>query len=119
MNTYDKSSTLTTLEILTRARALIADPNHWMQQDYSGVRDSEGTLIAVPAIYPGANCFCSIGAVHRVDNKPSIAMTEESEALKFLEIVMGGLVSIYNDSHTHAEVLAKFDEAIAAAKAAQ
>lgn len=114
MNTQS-SPTLSTIEILTRAKALIQDPKNWTQGEYA--RSAEG--IPIGERHPRATCFCSMGAIRRVTGSSSNLFYKNLDALRAVEVVTCEPLSEYNDSHTHAEVIAKFNEAIAAAKAAQ
>jgi hypothetical protein len=105
-----------TAEILKAARALISEPEHWTQETYA--RDKDGNKAHVQS--PSAYCFCSSGAVRRA----CIEQGEENdevagEAVLYLSDMVDGMsdsfnnIVIYNDNHTHAEVLAVFDKAIA------
>lgn len=109
--------TKTTVQILTEARALIADPFNWTQFEYAVHRRPEKAIVDIPCSveYEHANCFCSLGAIKKVCVTARLSLQAEHAALK-LEKVMQTSVARYNDTHTHAEVLAKFDEAIAAAQ---
>lgn len=99
----------TTAEILIEARKLIEKPENWTQ----GVdaRDSRG--IAVDYDHGGAVCWCAAGAISRI-GKMSDAV---GDAERTMRLAIGfGFISSFNDSRTHAEVLAAFDRAIEAAK---
>ncbi len=102
----------TTKEILIAAKALISDPAHWTQGEYSRNTDGRRTAHHDPA----AVCWCAMGAIIRV-----LPLREYSRAVGVTETLAawgaGGnsaadLVG-FNDGHTHAEVLALFDKAIA------
>jgi hypothetical protein len=113
-------------DILIRARELIADPAHWTQHYYTG----DGPIDA-----PETKCFCLVGAVDRAviekrgwldrfsDDNFAIAAVEDSSegaaAIKHLQAQLTDfvLVSDFNDSHTHAEVLQLLDRAIEKAPA--
>lgn len=95
-----------TLDILKQARELISDERRWTRGELA--RDSEGHEVDEDS--PSAACWCSVGAVWRV--------REGGEnlcgALTALEEAMGTEhIGDFNDSHSHAEVLAAFDAAIA------
>jgi hypothetical protein len=93
---------MTGLDVLIAARALIADPKHWGQGD--GHR-------------PGTNCASE--AIFR-----STKTYDESVAAMIALIeTIGGVGNVHiphwNDSSTHAQVLAAFDKAIATERAKQ
>ncbi len=98
---------MTPLETLRAARQLITDPAKWTQGEYA--RDADGN--EVKAWSEDATCFCAYGAIQRVTEH------EDSEADFFLRKAgmskFGINVIDLNDTHTHAEVLALFDAAIA------
>lgn len=99
---------MTVKEALIAARAKIADPAHWTQGSQAKTIDG----YPVFARNHLATCWCSIGAIYFVDGiYTSISATN---ALKALEKAMGKAIFDFNDTHTHAEVLAKLDEAITA-----
>lgn len=92
--------------ILRKARDLITDPAHWTQGE--SARNQYGEMV-----YPNSNtavCWCAAGAISRA------AYTEEYSdqcaAERLLNACCAGDFINYNDSHTHAEVLALFDKAI-------
>lgn len=96
----------TTKEILIAGRALIANPENWIQQEFA--RDKNG--MRVEEDHPEAVCFCSWGAVCRVVGH---FIDRDSAPMVYLKESMGGSVPHFNDTHTHAEVLAAWDTAIA------
>ena len=92
----------TTKEILVAARAIIANKENWTQDAYA--RDKYGVSI-------GVNCsnavyFCSIGAIRKITMSPF-------DAMEVLRKHMEDSIIAFNDGHTHKEVLAAWDEAIA------
>lgn len=95
------------LETLKAARQLISDPAKWTQGEYA--RDADGNEVKTWS--ENATCFCAYGAIQRVTER------EDSEADYFLFKAcserFGMSVTIVSDTHTHAEVLALFDAAIA------
>lgn len=102
-----------TVEILKAAKALIADEENWTQTVYA--RDENGE--SVSATDPRAVCFCSRGAIDKI--------TAGNGAWEGAYDILLGLVTEdddcigvadFNDTHTHAEVLALFDRAIARAE---
>lgn len=101
----------TTKQTLIAARALIEKPENWTRRALA--RDVDN--ISLTADDPDAICFCAIGAIRKIANS-----TKEEEfaleKLRQLDVVTSVGVAIYNDTHTHAEVLAMFDLAIEAAE---
>lgn len=97
---------MTVKEVLIAARAKIADPANWTQGTLA--RDVHGTPVGV--LSKRASCWCSVGAVAECSTSVDIT----NEAMFLLAKVCEGPAEAFNDRRTHAEVLAKFDEAIAA-----
>lgn len=95
---------MNTLEILTLARAKIADENNWCQGEFA--RNNVGKTTNAQSI--DACSWCSLGAMKAV-----AIFTEFWLAETFMNNYTDGSVATYNDSHTHAEVLAAWDKAIA------
>ena len=99
---------MTPLETLKAARDLISDPARWTQGVQA--RDEHGDQ--VPHNDPIAHCFCIMGAVGRV-----AVQDTKMDALRVLSKVtrrdFDTSIPDFNDTHTHAEVLALFDAAIA------
>lgn len=101
----------TVVQILKDARALIADEKNWTQRVFA--RNSRG--LEVSALSSEASCFCTVGALGRFTNGMAIG----SSAYLLLKREVGQnyiAVSDFNDTHTHAEVIALFDHAIARAE---
>lgn len=96
--------------ILQMARALIADPAHWTQGP--SARDAQGKPVHWSAW--NAVAWCLTGAICKVglEAYPSPTMA----ALNAVLVERGEEPSPakFNDSHSHAEVLALVDEAIRA-----
>ena len=92
----------TVKEILIAARAIIADEENWTQGAYA--KDKDGMSSGV--ICSNAVCFCSIGAIRKITISPF-------DAMAVLRNHMGDSIILFNDGHTHKEVLAAWDEAIA------
>lgn len=108
---------MSTVEILQKARDLISDPKRWTQDAYA--RDdfgNETVSFGSSAVPESSICFCSIGAIASVA-KSTITEAETGEAFKLIEAGISAELAVYNDTHTHAEVLAAFDRAIEKAKA--
>jgi hypothetical protein len=103
-----------TLEILKAARALITPEGAWTQ--HSCARDVHG--IPVDFYSKKAVCFCAYGAIRRSLNMNTYGEKIPSN-MGFFKKMFGGSIVAFNDfvGRTQAEVLAKFDEAIAAFEA--
>lgn len=113
---------MTPLDVLRGARERISSEDHWLQGTYARV-SGEGAETAARS--PSATCWCSIGAIMAAagdgfDPKaqlPDASLTAGDEALNTLRLVLADMgqpiaVAGYNDSHSHAEVMALFDAAI-------
>jgi hypothetical protein len=99
---------MTQLEILKAARALITPEGAWTTGDLA--RNFKGE--AVNSRSPHAVCWCMSGAVRTA----SFYTSDWVAGIDALGKVMSCSVPKFNDApgRTQAEVLAKFDEAIAA-----
>jgi hypothetical protein len=91
---------MTTLDVLKAARERISDPARWCQETYR-VLDAGGSAIR----------WCAMATISDT--------TENNHLLgvawgALRRAMGGGCIAEYNDTHTHAEVLALFDRAIAA-----
>lgn len=92
-------------EILIKAKELINTPEKWMQEDYHN---------------DDKTCFCTIGAVAHVSGvcNGSAVKCPATDYLRNAvesELKQFDTVAVYNDTHTHADVMAMFDKAIEAA----
>jgi hypothetical protein len=99
---------MTPLETLKAARQLISDPAKWTQGDFA--RDADGN-----EVNPNndlATCYCSFGAIQFV-NKESTWITASRHLDGLCLSKFGISLDVFNDTHTHVEVLALFDAAIA------
>ena len=103
---------MNTVEILKAAKQKIIDPSNWMQGYYA--RDINGSERV--GNEPGAVCFCSIGAIEAVTGIFHHGKGWNNKPVDLLQEAAGMQIANYNDSHTHEEVLAVFDKAIAAAE---
>lgn len=106
-----------TVEILTKARELISDESRWTKYAYTRKADGEKADDQMDV----AVCFCGVGAIAKVKGQNPMDATESFEA--YLLAQAAGVRDVvdfftFNDTHTHAEVLAAFDRAIAAAREA-
>lgn len=95
-----------TVEVLRAARALIDTPEKWTQGCYA--KDAKGN--GLPPEDEDAVCFCASGALRHVDVDVDVCWP----AFDALGLAVGGNIIEFNDSHSHADVLAAFDRAIAA-----
>lgn len=101
---------MNTVEILTKAKQLIADPLNWTQGDYTEERDDR-------------TCYCALGAIGKVVGCNWWGDVHNGQPAKLLKTVVSGdlkegeTFAPYNDSHTHSEVMEAFDKAIALAQA--
>jgi hypothetical protein len=98
---------MNTLDILKAGRNKIADEKNWCQGEFA--KDIKGYCTYVLNV--NACSWCSVGVLRSIPDVDSIA-----DAVSYLSKAMGGTVPDYNDYHSHAEVLSKWDEAIAAAE---
>lgn len=108
-----------TSEVLKAGRALIDTPEKWTKGVSARMADGRGCSPWDDA----AVCFCSIGALDRL-HRATASYEEAQEALKvlrFVSYVQTGIDEVFrfNDSHSHAEVLAVWDAAIKIAKEAE
>ena len=105
---------MTLHETLKAMRELLADEKRWTQFANARVRpdDPVGTY----STNPYATCWCLAGAAFKVLGGPGTASAQlwpSLEALFGYRPECDSLVA-FNDTHTHAEVLAKLDDAIKA-----
>ena len=99
---------MNTAEILRAARALIKKPENWTTGWFA--RDSYGRGVSLHS--EGAVCWCASGALETIIGK----VDYECGAYGALENEMGTNIPKFNDTHTHEEVIAAFDNAIIAAE---
>lgn len=93
---------ITSADRLRRARALIDTPDKWCQGRY----------------HKPTGRHCSLGAMNKAMGRGKSDGFAE-RALYAAAAEMGdGSVVLYNDTHTHAEVMALFDRAIEIAEGA-
>jgi hypothetical protein len=103
---------MTPVDILKAARELIAKPERWTRGTFA--RNLDGH--PVPYDTSLAASFCALGAICHI---ATLCPRERTQAECMLrgELPTLQLVSAFNDSHDHPEVLALFDRAIAKAGA--
>lgn len=109
---------MNTVEILEKARELISDESRWTQGEYA--RDNRGHDVD---FNDSSACkFCALGAVLAAAGAEDDCDSVTAHADHLLAEAVGGRfindVACFNDSHSHAEILAVFDRAIAAARTA-
>lgn len=94
---------MTVHETLKAMRELISDEKRWTQ--HFTARDDKGRKTASDS--PEAVCWCLIGAANKIT----------SYNWRYHDLVMAlGVEDVgdFNDTHTHAEILARLDDAIKA-----
>lgn len=99
----------TTVEILKDARELISDPSRWTQGQEA--RGRFGQTVTANSAF--ACAWCTIGAVSKVSASEHVQ--DVIKAFNYLGDALPGenrLLSTFNDSHGHADVMALFDRAI-------
>jgi hypothetical protein len=97
----------TVTDILIIARKLIEKEENWTQGAYARLPDGTPTDEDGPSV----SCYCSLGALSKAGN-----FWTPQKAYDYLYAAMGSSITDFNDTHTHAEVLAAFDAAIEASK---
>lgn len=102
---------------LIEAKKLIEDPTKWTQGWFA--KNAIGSNVS--SLSESVVCFCSLGALERTEGR-ELWDTKYGERLLsrdaqvVLETAMKCSVENYNDTHTHAEVMQKWDDAIELAK---
>jgi hypothetical protein len=96
----------TAQQIFTEAFALVRNPETWTQANYG--EDAAGNECGWRS--PDAVKFCSAGALCRVEESPGVHHSDAIEVRVALSRSMGILVR-FNDTHTHAEVVAAWERA--------
>ncbi len=109
------------IENLTQARALILDPDHWVQEIFARTADGERSH----PLSEDACRFCAGGALLRVGNEDTLLIDSMAEAIERTstrlhpEIPHGYSATVWvNDKSGHAAVIRVFDETIASLKIA-
>lgn len=103
------TTTIPTVEVLRKARALIEKPEAWVKEHFAVKADGQDTHYADA----DAVRFCVAGALRRVEDQHGLAYEILRQAARCF-----GSICEWNDApeRTHAEVLAAFDKAIAIAE---
>jgi hypothetical protein len=91
---------MSVLETLIKARALIEKHENWTQGKFF---DNRGRR-------------CALGALYDAEGIP-YTQSATTPSDKALRSAMGEFPGTFNDTHTHADVLAAFDRAIEAERA--
>ena len=100
---------MTTLKMLKAAREMISGRHRW-------IRGAVAMSIANQHVLPwepDAVCWCSLGALQKTGAKSKLYCRSFALLAEQMDMNVAG----YNDTHTHAEVMAAFDRAIAAEEA--
>jgi hypothetical protein len=92
-------------EALQKARELISDPKRWTQGAFA--RDGKGRSASIAR----GVCFCSIGAIASVAGTNLVRPVPDA-ILKLAGFRSHAEWARFNDSHSHSEVLARFDRAL-------
>ena len=101
---------MNTVELLKAAKAVIEKEENWTQNAYA--RNAEGEKVAGDS--SSAVCWCSLGAFDKVSQ--GAVNSTWTDAVGILSYVSGDSIATFNDSHTHAQVMVWWDEAIAEAE---
>ena len=102
-------------ELLTKAKAVIADPKHWVQGQPA--KDAKGQ--SVGPCTPQAVCWCSLGALEKVTHEENTYSTRLMAARYLVRVSAEcGYTSThsFNDNSSHETVMKAWDEAIQLAK---
>lgn len=102
--------TMKTSEFLRNAKTLIDSPEKWCTLDCAQDTHRLGTSPADP----NAVCFCSLGALARASLGSMEYYSKGHDTLQ--SVLSPNLISHFNDTHTHAEVMLAWDKAIALAE---
>ena len=98
-------------DFLKKSFALIDSPEKWIQNKFA--QDKDGNEVNLTS--PNAVCFCSLGAMRRIDKKQLSYLYTRAE--KYLEdLTDGSAIFEYNDSITHEQLVQWWQTAIARAE---
>lgn len=100
-----------TVRILTHAKALISDKEHWIQNDFATNANGKSILIGDDM----ATNFCAVGANQKAAGfgKSDISRPYLVAATYIMTLGAHSHIAKFNDSATHEEVMELFDIAIA------
>lgn len=105
-------------ELLTKAKAVIADPKHWAQGFYA--KDAKGQTLL--PYYPDAVCWCSLGALEKVAHEENAYSTRFAATRYLAEVSVEcgySRIPYFNDNSSHEAVMKAWDKAIKLAKEAE
>lgn len=89
------------IAIMDKAQNLIRDPARWTQGEFHEIRD-------------GVDCYCSLGAIEVFTQTDLITYHKIrrllGDVVRELDGELTG-IAMYNDIHTHEEVMAVWDKA--------
>lgn len=103
-----------TSEILIAAKALIENPENWVRGDYA--RPAKDSSDSIYGNDPKATCFCSLGALQRINNDEDHCTTGHEYLHHVAMTGYDKSIVDVNDEHDHQEVMALWDKAIEKAK---
>lgn len=100
------------VEVLKKAREIIAKEENWAQHVFAANEKGE----SVPDYSSDACKFCSLGAISKAvgsDDEYHITnFVTYTNAKRLLMSAIDEHIAVFNDTHTHEEVIAAFDKAI-------
>ena len=101
----------TTLDALREARELISERKHWTTGRLARDKHGDGCVL----FSTNAVAFCAEGAIALVTD--ALPLGAFGDAMSGLSVAFDYDVASFNDTHSHAEVLAGYDKAIATEEA--
>lgn len=107
---------MNTVELLKAARAKIEKPENWTQGAFAKNAEGHNTFLGHDD-YVNVTCWCAWGAVEEAAGSGVRYSGDAMQALHCALPEGTEWVPDFNDSHTHEEVLALFDRAIASEEA--
>jgi hypothetical protein len=96
-------------KVLRAARKLIEQPEAWTKEYIA--QDAHDNWIS--PLDKRAVCWCALGALERASHRLGIS---GDLACGLLGRAIRGSIADYNDTHTHKQVIGRFDRAIALAE---
>lgn len=97
----------TQLEIFKAARKRIEKEENWTQN--ASAKDEKGLVCR----FDSAVKFCALGALWAEEELSGVTYKEDLNGKVLRDLIGGSSMAMWNDTHTHAEVLALYDKAIA------
>lgn len=96
--------------ILSDAHDLIEDEESWCQGHFAKTGQN-GVLCAPEG--DDAECWCAVGAIQRAGLRRGADLDTIKAAALLLQANIGHMsITKFNDNHTHAEVLARFEQTL-------